>query len=64
MISPDGVSMDKDKVSCIQDWPVPTSVVEIQSFIGLANYYRTFIPAFSEKAEPMTRLTRKDVPFV
>ena len=64
IITPNGVSMDPSKVKCVQDWPVPTSVVEIQSFLGLANYYRAFIPNFAEKAVHMTKLTRKDVPFV
>ena len=64
VITPNGVSMDPSKVACVQDWPVPSSVVEIQSFLGLANYYRAFIPNFAEKAVHMTKLTRKDVPFV
>ena len=64
VISAEGVSMDPEKVRCVQEWPVPTSVVEIQSFLGLANYYRSFIPSFSELAIPLTTLTKKNVPFV
>ena len=42
----------------------PTSVHEVRSFLGLAGYYRRFIPDFSKVAKPMTRLLQKDVKFV
>ena len=32
--------------------------------MGLAGYYRRFIPGFSSLALPLTRLTRKGIPFV
>ena len=45
------------------DWKPPTSVHQIRSFIGLAGYYRRFIPNFSRIGKPMTELLRKDVKF-
>ena len=45
-------------------WPRPTSVTEIRSFLGLAGYYRKFIQDFSKIAAPLTQLTRKEEPFV
>ena len=45
------------------DWKAPTSVHEVQSFLGLAGYYRRFIPDFSKIAKPMTRLLQKDETF-
>ena len=45
------------------DWKPPTSVHQIRSFLGLAGYYRIFIPDFSRIAKPMTELLRKDVKF-
>lgn len=56
--------MDPAKVEAVQRWPVPRSVKEIQSFLGFANFYRRFIADYSGIVVPMTRLTRKDVPFV
>jgi len=62
-ITDKGVSMCKNKVQAIQDWPRPRSVKEIQQFLGLANFYRRFIKNFSELAQPLTNLTRKNVAF-
>jgi hypothetical protein len=41
----------------------PTNASEIQSFLGLASYYRRFIKDFSKIAKPMTRLLEKNKDF-
>ena len=64
VLSEGSVSVDPEKVSRVQDWPVPRSVAEVRSFMGLAGYYRRFIQDFSKIATPIMRLTGKDVPFV
>ncbi|XP_025640485.1 uncharacterized protein [Arachis hypogaea] len=46
------------------DWERPTTVKKVRSFFGLAGYYQRFIEEFSRIALPMTKLTRKEVPFV
>jgi hypothetical protein len=61
VISKDGVSVDPDKVSAVQDWRTPCNTTEIRSFLGLAGYYRRFIQDFSKIATPMTKLLRKGV---
>ncbi|KAG8503267.1 hypothetical protein CXB51_001261 [Gossypium anomalum] len=45
------------------DWKPPKTVSEIQSFLGLAGYYKHFIEGFSLIAAPLTKLLRKRVPF-
>jgi hypothetical protein len=44
-------------------WKRPSSVFEIQSFLGLARYYRRFVPNFSSIAKPLTRLLEKGLLF-
>ena len=50
IIRPGEVAMEPDKIKAIQEWPMPTSVKEIQAFIGKANYYRRFVKGFSKIA--------------
>ena len=59
-VSEKGIETDPQKIVAIEEWPVPTNVHEIHSFIGLCSYYRNFIRDFSEIAEPLHKLTRKD----
>jgi hypothetical protein len=53
------MSMDPAKVKEIMAWSIPTTVTEIQSFLGLAGYYRRFIEGFSKIAMHMTSLLEK-----
>jgi len=64
ILSKDGISVDPSKMQEVLDWKAPTSVHEVQSFLGLAEYYRHFILDFSKIAKPMTKLLQKDVKFV
>jgi hypothetical protein len=64
IISQDGISIDPSKVQEVMDWKPPKSVHQIRSFLGLAGYYRQFIPDFSRIAKPMTELLKKGVKFV
>ncbi|CAM4664094.1 unnamed protein product [Caretta caretta] len=47
------------KVDAIQKWPVPKSKKQVQSFLGLARYYRQFVLQYSQIAAPLTDLTKK-----
>jgi len=62
VISHDGVSMDPDRVETITLWPAPTSVHEIQIFLGFANFYHRFIDGYSRVVTPITSLLRKNQP--
>ena len=46
------------------NWKSPKSMHQIHQFLGLAGYYRCFIPDFSKIAQPMTKLLQKDVKFI
>ena len=64
VLSPAGLTMATDKVQTIREWPEPRKVKDIQSFLGFANFYRRFIYNFSDITVPLTRLTRKNIPFI
>jgi transposase InsO family protein len=64
VVTPDGLEVDPDKIAKVQEWPVPTSVKEVQSFHGFANYYRQFIRGFSKVAAPLTSLMSKSKEFI
>jgi hypothetical protein len=59
-ISKGGISVDPSKVQDVLSWKAPTSVGDIQSFLGLVGYYRRFIEGFSKISKPMTELLEKD----
>ncbi|CAM5146518.1 unnamed protein product [Natator depressus] len=50
------------KVDAIHKWPVPRSKKQVQSFLGLAGYYRRFVPRYSQITAPLTDLTKKKQP--
>jgi hypothetical protein len=63
VISKGGISMDPRKVQDVLSWNRPMSVGNIQSFLGLAGYYRRFIKVFSKISNPMPELLEKDKKF-
>ena len=50
IISHNSVSMDPVKLKGIKDWPTPTTVKQVQLFLGFGNYYRRFIQKFTHLA--------------
>jgi hypothetical protein len=53
-----GVHVDPAKIQVICDWPAPTTLTELQSFLGLANFYRRFMLGFSHIAWALSQVTK------
>lgn len=53
----------EDKIKGVAQFPTPKNVHEIRQFIGLASYFRQFVQHFGIMAQPLTKLTRKNVPW-
>ena len=64
VVSAEGISTDPAKIERVKDWPVPTNVGDVRSFLGFAGYYRRFVKDFSTTAKPLTDLLRDGTPFV
>ncbi|KAK3532860.1 hypothetical protein QTP70_000258 [Hemibagrus guttatus] len=58
VLSPGGLGMDQSKVQAVTDWPVLTTIKELQCFLGFANFYRHFIRNYSTVARPLTSLLK------
>ena len=63
IVSSEGVGTDPEKVKVIKEFPMPKDVHEVRQFLGLAGYYRRFVPKFSELSLALTKLLRKDKPW-
>jgi hypothetical protein len=57
VVTPQGIEVDSSKIAAIQEWPTPTTVTQIQSFLGLASFYCGFVHDFSSIAAPLHELT-------
>ena len=63
VISQSGIQPDPAKIAAVRDIPRPQSIRDIRSFLGLAGYYRKFIPGFATVAAPLVQLTEKTSSF-
>jgi len=55
--------MDPIKIDSIVKWEPPQNMTQVQSFLGLCNYYRRFVKDFAMISVPLSNLTKKDVKF-
>ena len=62
-VTANGLQASPKKTEAIQQWPVPTTVRDVRSFLGFCNYYRKFVHHYSGIVAPLTALTRDQQPW-
>ena len=62
IVSGDQVKIDETKVACVKYWPFPRNIAELRSWLGFTSYYSTHIKNYSQIAEPLNEMLRKNVP--
>lgn len=63
-VSDKGLRPGQRKIEAVSSFPKPTNVHQVRQFVGLASFFRRFIPAFASEAKPLTILTRSNTPWV
>ncbi len=63
LVSTRGVEPLSDKLQALQELPIPDSPMQVRQFLGLAGYYRKFVPHYATLAKPLTSLTRKGIEY-
>lgn len=64
LVTENGVKPNPQLIEAIQKFPIPSTIKQVKSFLGLAGYYRRFIKDFSKITKPLVNLTKKNIPFV
>ena len=63
IVKPGQLAMDPVKLNGIAQWPTPSKVKDVRSFLGFTNFYHQFIPNYSTLARPLINLTKKNLPW-
>jgi transposase InsO family protein/predicted aspartyl protease len=63
VVSAEGIATDPEKITAVQQWPTPSSVHDVRSFLGTCSYYRKYIKSFADIARPLHKLTEKTTKF-
>ncbi|GBG89213.1 hypothetical protein CBR_g48921 [Chara braunii] len=64
VVTDKGLQPEPQKVEAVRDAPLPTTITQVRTFLGLASYYQRFIKGFAAIAGPLTNLLRKDQPLI
>ena len=59
-ISSSGIEADEGKADCVTNWPVPTSLKQVRSFLGLVHYLNIFLPNLAKHTGVLNELTKKE----
>lgn len=56
VVSEEGIMTDPEKTAALKEWPVPTNIKTLRSFLGFAGYYRRFIKNYAKIVRPLNEL--------
>ena len=59
IVSAERVATDPDKIKAVEEWQEPKSESDLRSFLGLAGYYRRYVPSFAQIAKPLPQCISK-----
>ena len=59
IISSEGVEVDPRETEAVKNWPRPLTPTDINSFFGLASYYRRFVDGLVSITSPLTHKSKK-----
>lgn len=59
-----GIKANPKKIEVIKNFPRPTTVKHIQSFLGLCNYFRRYVQDYAKISKPLSSLLKKEQPFI
>ena len=62
IVNREGIKPNPTGLDAIRKFPIPKTIKQVRSFLGLSNFFRKFIPRFAELSTPLTNLTRGSYP--
>lgn len=63
VLSKDGIKEDPQKIKAIMEWPRPTTVTKVRSFLAMAGYYQRFVHNITKIALPLANMLKKITKF-
>lgn len=63
VLKPGAIGMQPAKIEVIENWPTPKSVKQVQSLLGFTNFYRQFIPNYTQLVLPIQKLVNQRIKF-
>ena len=64
IVDENGIRIDPDKLRPILEYPRAKNLKQLRRFLGMCSWFRSYIPNYADIAEPLLKLTRKDIVYM